>query len=120
LLESGEKATRRRPVSYEFIEARPSGNGSDVILKVRRRPSWWDTLLGRDNGEAAFFGPRSGWITMDGRTAPRGVQRALDAIWEREHGRTQSLGVEAWNRVEPPTADDQQHLAGRATSAARP
>ncbi len=62
-------------MKFELIAVEPSGNGSDLILRVRRHPTWWESTLGRTTDQVSYFGPRPFWVTMDGREVNRGEQR---------------------------------------------
>jgi hypothetical protein len=101
-------------MSYEIDAIEPSGNGIDLVLKLRRRPSWWQRLWGEREQPVAFFGPRPHWITMDGREAPPHVQRAVDAVWHRYDAVRQPRIAEAWNLLDPKGDEEHRQMAHRA------
>lgn len=102
---------------YKLITLAPSGNGTDLILKVHQQPAWWEALLGREAKQVSFFGPRPYWVTMDGRQVSRRVQRALDRVWTHHQQEAEPPGAGAWRLVEPSVANNHHRLAARATHA---
>ena len=104
-------------MKFELIAVEPSGNGSDLILRVRRHPTWWESTLGRTTDQVSYFGPRPFWVTMDGREVNRGEQRALDRLWHQHQRNAQALGVRAWEKIEPPVANRHRRVAARAVAA---
>ena len=102
---------------YDFVAIEPSGNGRDFILKVERRPSWFEGLLGAQAGPEAFYGPRPAWVRMEGPVASRSEQRALEAIWQ-QHNVGLAVAADPWKAVEPTGDEQHSQMPGRATGVA--
>ncbi len=101
-------------MQYDFVAIEPSGNGRDYILKVERRPSWVERLLGAQADPAAFYGPRPAWVRMEGPVASRSEQLALEAIW-KQHGGGLKAAADPWKAVEPTGDEQNSQMPGRAT-----
>ncbi len=99
---------------YELTSVGPSGNGGDLLLKVYRRPNWWDRLLRRSSGPTAYYGPHPQWVTMEGYLASQHMQHVLDELCKRQRADGPPRGATSWKMLEPRGENDHDKLAGPA------